>query len=210
MRWAVIFVAVGLVSAPAVAQAQSPQGATSSSGGASTGGSPNTGGAARTPARQPSPGRQAINRGNTAFVARDYGTALTAFRDGATHDDERAESSLGIAYTQLAQGDRDAALTTFRDIARTTTAPTQALHHLRALQAIGNTLETLRRWDDARTAWQEFVSYAEAHPDIGSAANGRARVEAIERRAALDTQFQPVRQRIEERRRINATAPPAR
>jgi tetratricopeptide (TPR) repeat protein len=144
----------------------------------------------------------------TAYVGHDYEGALSAFRQAAAASEaDRAEATLYIGFTLSARNDVDGALNAFRDAARMSASGNDHLNHVRALQAIGNRLEASGRWADAQTAWEEFVAFASAHPDVGNAANGRARINAIHQRSELDHQYEVVRQRIEERRRLNAQGP---
>jgi hypothetical protein len=68
-------------------------------------------------------------------------------------------------------------------------------------------LEAAKRWNDAVTAWNEWIAFVNGHPSIGNAANGRARIDAIHHRDELEQQYAPVRQRIEQRRQQNARGP---
>ena len=75
----------------------------------------------------------------------------------------------------------------------------------RALAAIASLNETQGRWDDARNTWNEYATFADGHPDRTFAAVARARAEVIGRRSTLDTEYSPVRERIAERQRVNAS-----
>ena len=65
--------------------------------------------------------------------------------------------------------------------------------------------EAQQRWDDARNTWREYTAFADAHASATFPAVGRARTDAIARRAAVETECAPVRERIAERLRSNAS-----
>jgi Flp pilus assembly protein TadD len=166
--------------------------------------------AAQTPARTASAGRQALVRAQAAYVARNFDEALTAFREAATHAPERAEALLGVGYTLSQRGDREGAVSAFREALQLSIAAQEVLPRVRALQAIANTFEGAGRWDEALTAWQEYVDFAERHPSYGTAAYGRSRIETIRDRQDLEHRYAPVRARIEERRSSNGRSAPSR
>lgn len=169
-----------------------------------------------TPARTrtASAARQALARAQAAYVARDYEAALAAFREASRPADatptERCEAALGVGYTLFQRGDRDGALGAFREALQISIANNDPLNRSRALQAIASLHEAAGRWNEAATAWQDYIGFAEANPSVASAANGRARLQAIRQREEVERQAATVRARIEERQRQNARGPQAR
>jgi hypothetical protein len=182
-------VSLSLSPAPASAQARADAGAPSGT-------------------RMAPPGQQALMRANTAYAARDWVAALTAFREAQGHAEQRVQATLGVGHCLAQQGNAEGALTAFRE-AGTASAQASAapIDRVRALQAIATQLEAMGRWADALTAWTEWVTYADAHPTVSNPAIGRARVQAIQARDERDRTESQVRARTEERRRRNAQAP---
>jgi tetratricopeptide (TPR) repeat protein len=157
-------------------------------------------------AHSATPGMAALARGNAAFAARDWAAALTAFREAQGHQEQRVEATLGVGSTLAQQSNADGALASYREaMSLTAGADAPPMARVRALQMVATQLEALARWADALAAWNEFVTYAAAHPTVANAEIGRARVQAIQARDERERSDAQVRQRIEERRRRNAT-----
>jgi tetratricopeptide (TPR) repeat protein len=177
---------------------------------------PSSGGASHAPSAAPghanphhaSAARLSIVRGSTAYVAHNYDEALTAFREVPASEPEYGEALLDVGYTLNSRNDHPGAISAFRDALQHAVSANDDWNRARALQAIANTYEVTHQWNDALTAWQEYISFAEAHANVASAANGRQRVDTIHTAQQLAERYAPVRQRIEERRRHNASAAP--
>jgi len=187
--------ALAASASPAFAQTQRPT-------------APSSGGA-RPPAPTASPAYQALARGDQAYVAHRYDEALAAYREASSDQEARIEATLAIGYTYSARNEREAAISSFREVIGFCTDPAEAINRGRALQAIALTFEAMSQWAAATTAWQEYVSFAEGNATVASAANGRARMEVIQTRLQNDQRDAQVRQRIEERTRRAAEQPQA-
>lgn len=161
--------------------------------------------AANAEAHQPSPFDAAISRGSAAYHDRNFDAAATAFREAAQANNRSALPQLYLGYVAQAQGQAATALGAFREAARVAQAQGDDRNRARALAAIANVNEAQGRWDDARNTWSEYSTFADAHAQETYPAVGRARSEAIGRRGTLETEYAPVRERIAERQRINAS-----
>lgn len=156
-------------------------------------------------AREVTPLQAAINRGAQAFHDRQLDAAATAFRESAGRDARSPLPQLLLGAVAQAQGNAANALGAYREAARIAQAEGDDASRGRALAAIAGVHEAQQRWDDARNAWLEYTTFADAHAQSTFPAVGRARTEAIGRRATLETEYAPVRERIAERLRINAS-----
>jgi tetratricopeptide (TPR) repeat protein len=192
---------------PTLALAQA--GHQTSSGGSSHDGSHSSAPPGHANPHHATPARLAIVRGGTAYVAHNYDAAMSAFREVPSSEPEYGEAILDVGYTLNARNDHDGALAAFREALQRSVTANDDWNRARALQAIANTYEVTHAWNDALTAWQEFVSFAESHSNVATAAIGRQRIDAIHTDQQLVERYAPVRQRIEERRRHNASAAPA-
>lgn len=159
-------------------------------------------------AHAPSPGRLTLVRGQQAYVAHRYDEALAAFREAAGTADQRVEATLDIGYALASRNEREAAITAFREAIAFATTSDDLANRTRGLQAVANTCEAMGNLEQALAAWTEYQTFAEAHPTQATAATARSRIEAIHTRQQNDTRDALVRQRIEERRRHNASAQP--
>lgn len=166
--------------------------------------------AATTPAanantHQPSPFDAAIARGAAAFHEHNLDAAAAAFREAAQANARSALPQLYLGYVAQAQGQAATALGAFREAARVAQAQGDDRNRARAMAAIANVNESQGRWDDARNTWTEYAAFADAHASETFPAVARARNEAIGRRGSLETEYAPVRERIAERQRVNAS-----
>lgn len=161
--------------------------------------------AASANAHQPTPFDAAIARGSTAYHDHNLDAATTAFREAATANARSPIPQLYLGYVAQSRGDAATALGAFREAARIAQAEGDARNRARAMAAIAGVNEAQNRWDDARNTWTEYATFADAHAAETFPAVARARNEAIGRRGALETEYAPVRERIAERQRINAS-----
>ncbi len=154
---------------------------------------------------QPTPFDAAIMRGATAYHDHNLNAATTAFREAATANARSPLPQLYLGFVAQARGDAATALGAYREAARIAQAEGDDRNRARALAAIANVNESQNRWDDARNTWAEYATFADAHAQVAFPAVARARSETIGRRGALETEYAPVRERIAERQRINAS-----
>lgn len=156
-------------------------------------------------AHAPTPYQAAIVRGAQAFHDRGYDAAATAFREAARLDAHAAAPHLYLGDVAIAQGNAMNALTAYREALRIAMAEGNDPDRGRALMAIAALQEAQSRWADARTAWQEYATFADAHAAITYAASARDRLQVIGRRDTLAQEYEAVRQRIAERLHANAS-----
>lgn len=197
MRAVHFSIAFVLFTAPTLAIAQSPSRSVSQAPTSAT----------QTPTAQHgvTPYTRAILDGIASHRQRDWAGALGHFRQAATLDPRSAEPLLFQGFTAVAQGEPATALEAFREAVRLATTAGAHREHGRALAAIATLQETQNRWSEARTAWQEYVTFADAHPEVTFGSVGRARIDVIRQRATRDESYESVRHRIEERRQLNAS-----
>ena len=156
-------------------------------------------------AHEVTPFQAAINRGAQAFHDRQLDAAAAAFRDAAARDPRSPVPQLLLGAVAQAQGNAANALGAYREAARIAQAEGDDASRGRALAAIASVHEGQQRWDDARNGWQDYTAFADAHAQSTFPAVGRARTDAIARRASIETEYAPVRERIAERLRVNAS-----
>ncbi len=161
--------------------------------------------AATATAHQPTPFDAAVARGADAYRERRYDVAAAAFREAAQANARSAVPQLYLGFVAAARGEAATALGAFREAARIAQAEGDARNRARAMAAIANVNESQNRWDDARNTWTEYVNFGDAHAQETYPSVARARTEAIGRRGALEQEYAPVRERIAERQRINAS-----
>ena len=185
-------VTLSLLCTPALAAAQTPAPAAPAAAPAA--------GASRA-----TPFQAAMQRGVTAFQQRNWEAAATAFREAAGADARSAQPALYLGFVARARDDAATAMAQFREAQRIAMAEGDDASRARAMAAVADLEERAGRWDEARAGWQAYTVFADGHASVSFPAVGRGRIEAINRRAALATEYEPVRTRIAERLARNAS-----
>lgn len=160
---------------------------------------------ATTAARAPSPRDQAVMRGVEAYRRQAWDEATAAFREAARLDGANALPQLYLGYAAAARGDAGSAQGFFREALRLATVAADEASQARARIAMAQLQEAGGSWDQARAEWENYVRFADGHTASAPAGIGRARLEALTRRTAAEQESAGVRQRIEERLRVNAS-----
>jgi len=141
----------------------------------------------------------AIQRGHRAFLARDFDTALAAYREAAMATPPVPIAHYFIGAAQHAKGQLDEALESFRTVARLAGDSDPALK-AKALMNIAWILEEKQDLAGAREAWLEYRTWCTTHASIaGFPQTADERVAAIEKIQQLDQAYAAVRQRIADR-----------
>ena len=139
------------------------------------------------------------------LLARDFDGALGAFRAAVqlSGSDPRAVYYMG--ETQRVRGELTEALEMFRTAARLAGASNDAAMQARGLQGAAEALERSEgRRNDARTAWAEYMRFADQNPTVAFPDLARARIQALDAMRELDETYADVRERIATRVRENA------
>ncbi|HEY8430067.1 MAG TPA: hypothetical protein VIL20_16910 [Sandaracinaceae bacterium] len=150
-----------------------------------------------------------VQRGIEQLTGGDPSGAIATFREAVSLDGSRPQAPYYIGAAQRATGDLDGALTSFRQAAALAEAASLPRWQGRALHAVASTFERMEgRIEEARAAWQAYVSFAERNAAIADPQLGLARITAIDRMNEQEQAYVAVRQRIaereEERRREEA------
>jgi tetratricopeptide (TPR) repeat protein len=150
----------------------------------------------------------ACESGLRLLVSRDFDGALAAFRQAVqiSGSDPRAFYYMGEA--QRVRGNLNDALEMFRTAARLASASGDARMQARGLQGIAETLERIEgKRNEARTAWTEYMRFADQNTAVAFPDLARARIQALDAMRELDETYADVRERIATRVRENASAP---
>ncbi|MBI5498726.1 MAG: hypothetical protein HY907_00665 [Deltaproteobacteria bacterium] len=141
----------------------------------------------------------AIQRGHRAFQARDFDTALAAYREAAMSTPPLTIAHYFIGAAQRAKGSFDEAIESFRTASRLAGDSDPGLK-AKALLNIAMTFEAKRDLASAREAWLEYKTWCTTHASIaGYPQIADERVAAIDAVQALDQNYEAVRQRIADR-----------
>ena len=147
----------------------------------------------------------ACANGLRLLTARDYDGALGAFRQAVQIAGSDPTAFYYMGETHRVRGNLVDALEMFRTAARLASAGSDARMQARSLQGVAETLErTEGKRNEARTAWTEYMRYADQNQGVGFPDLARARIQALDAMRELDETYADVRERIATRERENA------
>lgn len=148
---------------------------------------------------------QRVQAGIALVVAGDPTGAMAAFRDAIGLDATRPQAPYYLAAANRVAGNLEEALTGFQRAAEL--AEQSPRWRGRALQAVAATLERISgRIEDARTAWQAYVRFADSNATVTHPQLGRARIQALDVMNEQEQAYVAVRERIAQREREVAAA----
>ena len=155
-----------------------------------------------------SPGAAAVAKGHGAYMARDYPGAIQAYKEAIAQDGSDPTNYYFLGEAQLAGGSTVEADASFAAGLRNVGGKDDL--RVKLLFVVADLRERQGKWPDAKKAWEEYAQFLATHPSVkGYAATATERVKVVDARADLDTKYAPVRQRIEDRIKENASVPPA-
>ena len=146
------------------------------------------------------PSKESIEKGVTAYLARDYAGATAAFEEAVRVDPTRA-----YAYYMLGQALRaekkyeEAEAAWQKGVSRANTDPNT---RCKLLFVIADMREEQHRWDEAISAWKEYSAFLASAPKItGFPETATERIKVIEKRKEMQTEYGKTKDRIEQRER---------
>jgi tetratricopeptide (TPR) repeat protein len=149
---------------------------------------------------------QAMQRGHHAASGGDWQAASDAYHEAASLRGQSGEAPLFLGYVARARGQLGAALDRVREAIRLAglAGSSEDAVRAKALFAVAMVLESQRQVPEARSAWQEYTSFAESHSSLSTyVPSARSRIQMIDRVTELDQTFAAVRERIAAREREN-------
>ncbi len=147
-----------------------------------------------------------ISEGVSLMVSGDTDGGFDRFRRALSSDGARPQAPYYIAVLNRAGGNLEEAVSGFQRTAELAERANEPRWQARALQGAAFTLERMEgRIEEARTAWQTYVRFADAHTTVSHPQLGRARIQAIDMVIEQERVYVDVRERIAERERENAT-----
>ncbi|HJL19791.1 MAG TPA: hypothetical protein RMH99_29275 [Sandaracinaceae bacterium LLY-WYZ-13_1] len=191
MRAASIAAVLSLLAAPAAAQ-EAPEAADTSGG-----------------EDAPTPGAdeytQRVQEGIQRLVSGDASGARESFEAAEGLDGERPQAVYYLGAAHRLAGELEPALARFQRATELAQAADEARWQARAMQGTAETLERMEnRIEDARSAWQAYIRFADAHQTVAHPQLARARVQAIDMMNEQERVYVEVRERIAEREREQA------
>ncbi len=145
-----------------------------------------------------------ILKGNGKYLARDFPAALDIYRGAIPLAPKNALGHYVVAETQIAAGNLPEAEASLAQAEANSDEKNAALR-VKILFLQADVKERLKRWDEAKTAWQLYSDYAAKHAGLGFAPSAASRVQAIDDMLKQEKAYVAVRERIA----AEKNAPPA-
>jgi tetratricopeptide (TPR) repeat protein len=136
-----------------------------------------------------------LNKGVAKYVAKDIPGALEIFRATLPLAPKNPLGHYYIAEAQIAGGNVTDAEATLHQAEPLTDDRNPGLR-AKILFLIADTKERLKKWDEAKAAWQAYLEYAQKHADVAFAASGTARIQALDAMMTQEKAYVAVRERI--------------
>lgn len=136
-----------------------------------------------------------ILKGNGKYLARDFPGALDIYRSAIPLAPKNALGHYVIAETQIAAGNLPEAEASLSQAEANSDEKNAALRaKILFLQA--DVKERLKRWDEAKAAWQLYSDYVGKHAGVGFAPSAASRIQAIDDMVKQEKAYVAVRERI--------------
>ncbi len=144
-----------------------------------------------------SPFWEAVNRGNSAYIARDYDKAISEFREAITKEPQNALGHYRMAEAQRAKGDLPAAEASLTDALRYAGNNPPLRAKIQFLMA--DLKERAKAYDDAIAKWTEYEGAAAKPESKGYAETPPERKKRIATWQQLLKDYGAVKERIAKR-----------
>jgi|HubBroStandDraft_2_1064218.scaffolds.fasta_scaffold643195_1 tetratricopeptide (TPR) repeat protein len=145
-----------------------------------------------------SPFWEALNRGDSAYSARDFDGAIAAYRDAITAEPQNALGHYRAGEAQIAKGDLKEADAAFASGLRF--VGNDSMLKAKLEFAVADLGERQKAYDDATQKWTEYETFTTAQPDAkGFPASATERKKVIEAWKKLSADAADVKVRIEKR-----------
>lgn len=144
-----------------------------------------------------SPFWEAVNRGNSAYIARDFDGAIAAFREAITKEPQNALGHYRMAEAQRGKGDLPAAEASLADALRFSGNDPRLRAKVQFL--IADTKERAKAYDDAIAKWTDYEASAAKPEAKAYAETGPERKKRIETWKQLVKDYGTVKERIAKR-----------
>ncbi|MGE0787219.1 MAG: hypothetical protein AB7S26_16225 [Sandaracinaceae bacterium] len=147
-----------------------------------------------------------IAEGVRLMASGDSDGGIDQIHRAVSLDGARPEGPYYLAVANRVAGSLEDALSGFRRAAELAQRANEPRWQARSLQGVAMTLERMEgRLEEARTAWQAYVTFADAHTTVSFPAIGRGRIQAIDVMTEQENAYVAVRERIAEREREQAS-----
>lgn len=145
-----------------------------------------------------SPFWEAVKKGDSAYLARDFEAAIAAYREAITAEPQNPMGHYRLGEAQLAKGDADEAQKSW-DAGIRFSGNNHALH-AKLLFLMADLSERKRDFQKALDGWKAYLEFIQQHTDIKAfAGTATERQKRINDWQKLVEQYAAVKERIQKR-----------
>jgi tetratricopeptide (TPR) repeat protein len=145
-----------------------------------------------------SPFWEALNKGDSAYTARDFDGAIAAYREAIISDPQNALGHYRAGEAQLAKGDLKEAEAAF--VSGLRFVGNDSMLKAKLEFAVADLRERQKTYDDATEKWTEYQTFTTAQPDAkGYPASATERKKVIEAWKKVSADAAEVKARIDKR-----------
>jgi tetratricopeptide (TPR) repeat protein len=145
-----------------------------------------------------SPFWEALKKGDSAFVARDFDGAIASYREAITADAQNALGHYRAGEAQLAKGDLKEAEAAFVNGLRF--VGNDAMLKAKLEFSLADLRERQKDYDDATAKWTDYESFTTSQPDAkGYPASATERKKVVETWKKVSADAADVKARIDKR-----------
>jgi tetratricopeptide (TPR) repeat protein len=139
-----------------------------------------------------------INKGDGAYLARDYDGAIAAYREELGRNAGSALAHYRLGEAELAKGDTNGAEQSWQNALRFVGKDERLRGKL--LFVLADLRERVKAYDDAIQRWKEYSAQAQAQPETrGYPASAAERVKRCEEWKKISADAALVKERIDKR-----------
>jgi tetratricopeptide (TPR) repeat protein len=145
-----------------------------------------------------SPFWEALKKGDSAFIARDFDGAIAAYREAITAEPQNALGHYRAGEAQIAKGDLKEADAAF--VSGLRFVGNDSMLKAKLEFAVADLRERQKTYDDASAKWTEYETFTNAQPDAkGYPASGTERKRVVEAWKKVSADAAEVKARIDKR-----------
>ncbi|MET0790556.1 MAG: tetratricopeptide repeat protein [Polyangiaceae bacterium] len=142
-----------------------------------------------------SPFREALNKGDSALIARDFELALVAYKEAIAKEPQNPLGHYRVGEAQIAKGDLHEAEEAFLTGLRFASATDSALK-AKLQFALADLRERQKAWDEASAKWTDYETFT-TEQKLGFPDSGIERKRTVEAWKKLSADSAEVKARIE-------------
>jgi tetratricopeptide (TPR) repeat protein len=133
--------------------------------------------------------------GNARYATKEYDAAVASYRKAVELAPDKPLAYYLLGEAQVAAGNLGEADAAFNHALEA--SGNDVSLHAKVLFCLADLKERQRKWEEARTAWQTYLDWADHHPNASAfPTTAQSRMQVLDGVLKQDKQYEVVRQRI--------------